>query len=471
MSTVPIINVANTASGSASSAAPAVSAPSDRSFNHVLSREVSDRNNSDASANASPNVNGNGNASSNGNSTQAPTTSNSAPAKAKSTDDKSKQTANASTTPPNSDQSNAVGSNQILALVANVQQSDQSQAGNAAPPSDSTDQSSLTISAATGNVSRMTPNPPVNIKNFSVDDKRPSSADTATKTDGTAPPADVLQSALDTAGAIQSNDAKNNASNADTLQIPNSTASTKTSTGNSATSVDTSALTSSAKIVASSVNAESRPVGNMEEINAQSAGQVVAAAKNMQFAVAEMSADVKSVAAPVQSVPTPATGNVPQPVMFNAQIQSNDPGEKLTPQVGTPGWDQALGQKVVWMVAGGQQNASLTLNPPDLGPMQVVLSVNNSHATATFTAAQPEVRQALEAAMPKLREMLGNAGIQLGQTAVNAGNAQQQSAFGGQNSQNSASGANISGPADIQTTSAARGSTVSAGLGLVDTFA
>ncbi|MBC7416522.1 MAG: hypothetical protein H7327_16495, partial [Herminiimonas sp.] len=35
--------------------------------------------------------------------------------------------------------------------------------------------------------------------------------------------------------------------------------------------------------------------------------------------------------------------------------------DTLTPHVGTPAWDHALGQKVVWMAAGAEQSASLTL--------------------------------------------------------------------------------------------------------------
>ena len=99
--------------------------------------------------------------------------------------------------------------------------------------------------------------------------------------------------------------------------------------------------------------------------------------------------------------------------------------DKLTPAVGTPAWDQALGQKIVWMAQGGEQSASLTMNPPDLGPMQVVLSVSNNQATVDFMAAQPEVRQALEAALPRLREMMSESGIQLGQANVSAGGQQQ----------------------------------------------
>ena len=102
------------------------------------------------------------------------------------------------------------------------------------------------------------------------------------------------------------------------------------------------------------------------------------------------------------------------------------PADKLTGRVGTPAWDQQLGQKVVWMAAGGDQSATLTLNPPDLGPVQVVLMVTNDQADAAFMSAQPEVRQALEAAMPRLREMMSEAGIAFGSATVSAGTPEQQ---------------------------------------------
>ncbi|MDP1646509.1 MAG: flagellar hook-length control protein FliK [Thiobacillus sp.] len=93
---------------------------------------------------------------------------------------------------------------------------------------------------------------------------------------------------------------------------------------------------------------------------------------------------------------------------------------KLTPTVGTTAWSQALGEKVVWMAAGAQQTATLMLNPPNLGPLQIVLNISNDQATASFFSAQPEVRQALEAAFPRLREMMSEAGIELGQATVSA---------------------------------------------------
>ena len=103
-----------------------------------------------------------------------------------------------------------------------------------------------------------------------------------------------------------------------------------------------------------------------------------------------------------------------------------DASNQLSAQVGTPDWNQALSQRVVWMVHGGEQSATLSLNPPDLGPLQVVLNVSNSQANATFITAQPEVKQALEAAMPRLEAMLAGAGIQLGQANVQSGNSGQR---------------------------------------------
>jgi flagellar hook-length control protein FliK len=153
-----------------------------------------------------------------------------------------------------------------------------------------------------------------------------------------------------------------------------------------------------------------------------------------------------------------------------AQAAASHMLDRLAPRVGAEGWDQALGQKVVWMVGGSQQSATLTLNPPDLGPLQIVLNVSDSQATAQFTAAQPEVRHALEAAMPKLREMLGEAGIQLGQSNVSAGTPNnQQNAFN-QPQQSSRNSGSPSENSDMPAP-ATRTQVITGGQGLVDTFA
>lgn len=148
----------------------------------------------------------------------------------------------------------------------------------------------------------------------------------------------------------------------------------------------------------------------------QQAAQALNAAQADAPAAHAAPAALASLQAAAQSVHAPA-----------AQV------DRLAPAVGTPAWDQALGQKIVWMVRGGEQSATLTMNPPDLGPMQVVLSVTNNQATVDFMSAQPEVRQALESALPRLREMMGEAGVQLGQANVSAGSQQQSAGFESQN--------------------------------------
>ena len=113
---------------------------------------------------------------------------------------------------------------------------------------------------------------------------------------------------------------------------------------------------------------------------------------------------------------------------FQAQLNTVEmaktgvtPASEFIPaRLGTTAWDNQVSQKVVWMVGGMDQTASLTLNPPDLGPVQVVLNVNNDQATVAFSSATPEVREALENAMPRLREMLGDAGVTLGEASVSA---------------------------------------------------
>jgi flagellar hook-length control protein FliK len=163
-------------------------------------------------------------------------------------------------------------------------------------------------------------------------------------------------------------------------------------------------------------------------------------------------------------------------VMESAQLAAAA-ADELTAQVGTDAWENQVGQKVVYMVGSEEQTASLTLNPPDLGPLQVVLSVTNDQASVTFSANQEEVRQALEDALPRLREMMSESGIALGNATVNAGmpdgrQAQEQAArnsggFGG-NGRNRGDNGNAADDAAARPVTR----TVTLGdRGMVDTFA
>ncbi|MGA7779715.1 MAG: flagellar hook-length control protein FliK, partial [Paraburkholderia sp.] len=143
----------------------------------------------------------------------------------------------------------------------------------------------------------------------------------------------------------------------------------------------------------------------------------------------------------------------------------------LAPTVGTSDWEDALGQKVVFLSNANQQSAELTLNPKDLGPLQVVLQVADNHAHALFVSQHPQVREAVEAALPKLREQMEANGIGLGSASVSdgfGGQAGQQ----GQASSGSRRGSGFaSGGDDAEADSTVASVAVRQSVGLVDTFA
>lgn len=151
------------------------------------------------------------------------------------------------------------------------------------------------------------------------------------------------------------------------------------------------------------------------------------------------------------------------------------PGDRIPARVGTQAWDNQVSQRIVYMV-GKEQAATLTLNPPDLGPVQVVLNVSNDQASVAFSSNQQEVRQALENALPRLREMMGENGIALGNATVDAGMPDgRQAQQDGERRHGGGGGfGNAGGTLAASEDGAARPATRTVSLGdngLVDTFA
>jgi flagellar hook-length control protein FliK len=142
----------------------------------------------------------------------------------------------------------------------------------------------------------------------------------------------------------------------------------------------------------------------------------------------------------------------------------------LSPPVGTSDWEDALSQKVVFLSNAHQQSAELSLNPPDLGPLQVVLQVANNHAHALFVSQHQQVRDAVEASLPKLRDALASGGLSLGSTSVSDGSAQQFGQQGRSSGGNQARQSAGGEPIDDATATIATVPTRRT-VGLVDTFA
>ena len=108
---------------------------------------------------------------------------------------------------------------------------------------------------------------------------------------------------------------------------------------------------------------------------------------------------------------------VQTPVSNDTHLNSPIPVSINIP-VTNQAWADEFSQKIVWVTSQHGQSAELHLNPPQLGPLDVLIKVNGDQATALFTSSHAVVRDAIEQAMPKLREMLADNGIMLGNATV-----------------------------------------------------
>lgn len=107
----------------------------------------------------------------------------------------------------------------------------------------------------------------------------------------------------------------------------------------------------------------------------------------------------------------------------------------VAPALSSPAWSQAFSEQVLWAARAELQSASLTLNPPELGPVTIELQLDDTQATASFGSAQPEVRKAIEDALPALKTLFAEAGLDLRQADVGSGDAQSRQSRDLQDSQ------------------------------------
>ncbi|WP_197479130.1 flagellar hook-length control protein FliK, partial [Oleiphilus sp. HI0132] len=83
-------------------------------------------------------------------------------------------------------------------------------------------------------------------------------------------------------------------------------------------------------------------------------------------------------------------------------------------------WGEEVGQKIVWLTGKAIQSAEIHLNPAELGPIDVKISVQNDAAAITFNAHNASVREMLESNVVRLREMMETNGVELQEVNVDA---------------------------------------------------
>ena len=155
-------------------------------------------------------------------------------------------------------------------------------------------------------------------------------------------------------------------------------------------------------------------------------------------------------------------------IQTSSMLTTNSPMHINTPLTQAT-WGDDFSQQITWMANQRNQSAELHLNPPQLGPLDVVLKMNGDQATAMFTSPHAAVRDAIEQALPRLREMLADSGIMLGNAMVSDQSAQKNQDNSSRKSQGRT--ASTENDSEISGITESKISTMRRPQGMVDTFA
>ena len=116
----------------------------------------------------------------------------------------------------------------------------------------------------------------------------------------------------------------------------------------------------------------------------------------------------------------------------------------LTTPLNSGAWDKAMGERVVWMARNSVNEAQILLNPRNMGPIEIKMSVSqDQQASVQFMTANPVTRDALESSLPRLREMFQEAGLQLADSNVSQQQKGEQSNSSKDNLENRHYGSNM----------------------------
>ncbi|MQB53644.1 flagellar hook-length control protein FliK [Rahnella sp. RcJ3] len=190
-------------------------------------------------------------------------------------------------------------------------------------------------------------------------------------------------------------------------------ASGNTASGSAQHAASSKAATSNTPDFSSALASMSAAAGNaaaLQQNDSRAADNGTQALNQLNTAAVAVSS------APVSSTPTMTSAvTAPTTPLLNAQL-------------GTPEWQQQLGQQVMMFNRQGQQTAELRLHPADLGSIQISMKIENNQAQLHFVSGHSGVRSAIEAAMPELKTALADNGISLGQSSVGSDSSQWQQA-------------------------------------------
>lgn len=98
-------------------------------------------------------------------------------------------------------------------------------------------------------------------------------------------------------------------------------------------------------------------------------------------------------------------------------------------QLNDQAWPDEMTEKVMFLASKNIQNAQIHMNPVELGPIEVKISVQNEQTVVNFNVQNANVREMLEANVHRLREMMDGNGVNLAD--VNVGSESSSEGFSG----------------------------------------
>lgn len=141
---------------------------------------------------------------------------------------------------------------------------------------------------------------------------------------------------------------------------------------------------------------------------------------------------IQALVSPKLSTETPAaqplsSPPVSQPIIAAAPVSGinsvpSTPAATTVVAVATPvldpAWADAIQDRVLMLAGRNIQSAEIRLNPVELGPLQVRISIDDNSVSVAFSAAHAVTREALEMALPRLKEALSENGMSLAEASV-----------------------------------------------------
>ena len=196
------------------------------------------------------------------------------------------------------------------------------------------------------------------------------------------------------------------------------TAKTATAQDNSSLEVDDSLQSSSglkAEVAAAATEAQAENTETADLSLDVSADQTIE----------NVDTDLQNFKLPEHQNQTTKTGQSTLPTLEN--VNDKPVQMSIAKPVSEPDWGDKVMDRVRWMANATQQKAEIRLDPPDLGPLKVEVSIKNEHAQVTMTSHSSQVREILDQHLPRLREALESQGFQSVDAQTKDGQQQQNS--------------------------------------------